>query len=88
MALPPRTAAFAVQQWLMKSLYLPAMIAVAVALSAGPVSAGMQAEKMLRDVAVNHDLQRIKRSILSDVHSEFFAPKKTLQQARNLAPEK
>jgi hypothetical protein len=88
MALPPRTAVFAVQQWLMKSLCLPAMIAVAVALSAGPASAGMQAEKMLRDVAVNHDLQRIKRNLSSDVHSEFFAPKKTLQQARNLAAEK
>lgn len=64
------------------------MIAVAVALSAEPASAGMQAEKMLRDVAVNHDLQKIKRNILSDVHSEFFAQKKTLQQARNLDLEK
>jgi hypothetical protein len=74
----------------MKSFYLPAMIAAAVALSAGPASAGMQAEKMLRDMAVNHDLQKIKRSILSDVHNDFFASKsdKPQQQARNLAPGK
>jgi len=74
----------------MKSLCLSATIVVAVALSAVSASASMQAEKMLRDVAVNHDLQKVKRSILSDVRSELFASKKDkpLQQARNLETEK
>ncbi|MDE2470668.1 MAG: hypothetical protein KGL35_18475 [Bradyrhizobium sp.] len=45
----------------------------------------MQAQKMLRDVAVNHDLQKIKRSMLSDVRSRFSASNKTQQPASSAA---
>jgi hypothetical protein len=72
----------------MKSLRLLAMIGVVVAWSVSSASAGMQAEKMLRDVTVNHDLQKIKRNILSDVRSQFLSAKDTRQQARNFEPAK
>lgn len=72
----------------MKRLCLPAIVAAMVSLSVSPVSAGMQAGKMLRDVAVNHDLEKIKRSILSDVRSDFLNSKQSRQEARISEPVK
>ena len=43
---------------------------------------------MLRDVAVNHDLEKIKRSILSDVRSDFLNSKQSRQEARISEPVK